>query len=163
MKPLDRNEWQTPIRLFDWLHHGRQFNFTHDAAATDKNACCSEYNTKERSLFDELPAPNSRIFCNPPYDQARKFAEYIYEFCRNGDHQALLLLPVRSDRVWWNELKNAPGVRHEFYTGRIHFSGAGTGAFMYNVNFIFGFDEIESRPYIDAGQFNEGGKGGART
>lgn len=154
-----RDSWRTPPKLFEWLNE--RFRFTLDAAATAENTLLPKFITEEQNLLRQIFAGAERIFCNPPYSQDKEFAEHLYgEFLQFGT-PSMLLLPVRTDRLWWNRLRKAPGVRVEFYTGRIHFSGAGKGAFMYNCNFIFGFDDVPLVDPIDAGQFNENGKGGA--
>lgn len=58
---------------------------------------------------------------------------------------------------------NSPGVRTCYLTGRVHFGGSGKGAFMYNVLFIYGFKDIHFPVWISAGDFNDEGRGAART
>lgn len=166
-----RDDWTTPQKLFDWLDGRFQFNI--DAAANKKNAKCSKFFSAKNSFLTNHSVVSTdtidldlgaRIFCNPPYSLDREFAEVCYGLYQEFDIPSVLLLPVRSDRIWYNKLLNAKGVRSEPYTGRIHFGGSGKGAFMYNINVIIGFWDVKKTyKYIDAGQFNEGGKGSAKT
>lgn len=160
-KPDNRDNWETPDPLFSWLDS--RFSFNIDAAATKKNAKCSRYVTETENTLAKVFSSADRVFCNPPYSLDMEFAEYLYDAYQDHGTSSLLLLPVRCDRIWWNHLRTSPGVRIEYYTGRIHFSNAGKGAFMYNCNFIFGFPEVKTVDPIDAGQFNVGGKGSATT
>lgn len=56
-------EWGTPKAFFDELD--REFHFTVDVCASDLNAKCSIYFTKEQDgLMQEWPGT---VFSNPPY------------------------------------------------------------------------------------------------
>ena len=58
MKTSNTDEWETPQDLFDRLN--RIFCFTLDACATNHNAKCSKYYTKEQ---DGLKMPWGGIEC----------------------------------------------------------------------------------------------------
>ena len=66
--PEDRDEWKTPPWLFEWLDD--RFDFHVDLAATERNALCSLYYTKDDDslsmawhTFDYA----TKGWCNPPY------------------------------------------------------------------------------------------------
>lgn len=162
---MKRDDWETPKKLFNYLD-GR-FDFNIDAAASKENKLCRKFYSQEKSLFNAgkeiTKRTNSRIFCNPPYSMAKEFSEFCFLLYKLYQIPSYLLLPVRSDRVWYQQLLNSPHVRDEPYTGRIHFGGSGKGAFMYNIGVVIGFKEVKTEKYIDAGQFNDGGKGSAGT
>ena len=75
----DRDSWETPQWLFDWLDKKYRFNL--DVAATEKNRKCLDHmevdNSEGRDCglkFPWLPwnflkghGNFSRVFCNPPY------------------------------------------------------------------------------------------------
>lgn len=157
-KLIDRDSWTTPKLLFSWLDKDRHFDI--DAAASDQNALCSEYYSKENSALLHTFRPEDKIFCNPPYSMARQFAEHFLKY----DLNAVLLLPVRSDRLWFQRMIHDRSVQVCWITGRVHFGGSGKGAFMYSIIVQRGFEEAEALPdYIGAENFNDKGRGGART
>lgn len=164
---MKNDNWTTPNKLFEFQNS--RFNFTVDAAASSKNTKCdSFFNKKENFLKVAYDSSclwqNVRIFCNPPYSLDKEFAEACLYLYQNFKVPSYLLLPQRGDRIWYNKLlKQTKGVRNEPFTGRIHFGNAKSGAFMYNIGVIIGFKECKTFPYLDAGQFNNGGRGSATT
>ena len=58
------DEWATPQRLFDDL--AAEFNFTLDACATDANAKCERYYTREDDGLSQ-DWSGEVVWCNPPY------------------------------------------------------------------------------------------------
>jgi len=94
---------------------------------------------------------------------AAEFVETLLALNLNYGIPAYILLPQRCDRIWFQDLLHTKGVRDEPFTGRIHFGNAKAGAFMYNLGVILGFKEVKLLPYLDAGQFNKGGKGSAKS
>ncbi len=158
------DNWTTPPLLFKYLNEKCKFNI--DAAASAKNTKCKKFFSKKDSFLKFAPydaRKHWRIFCNPPYSLDRDFAERCYEmYCESGT-QSVLLLPTRSDRIWYNRFRNAQDVREIPFTGRIHFGNAKGGAFMYSVLFVIGFKLLKFPKWLDAGQFNKGNKGSATT
>jgi len=158
-----KDEWTTPQALYDWLND--KCNFNVDAAATSKNTKCKKFFSKKKSFIDNwIDLYNQdRVFCNPPYSLDREFAQLCYALYEASSIDTVLLLPVRSDRIWYNKLANSKGVRVIPFTGRIHFGNAKGGAFMYSVLFVIGFKDVKFPKWIDAGQFNKKGRGSATT
>lgn len=151
----DRDEWTTPPKLFSWLDSICEFNL--DAAASIDNHLCENFYTKEDSALAKEIDPSSRIFCNPPYSLDLDFARWGFS---KGSNVAMLL-PVRSDRTWFQKLLHSWDLRRCWFTGRLHFGGSGKGAFMYSILIIKGFPELSLPDYICASLFNDGGKGAA--
>lgn len=59
-----KDDWTTPKQLFDELD--AEFHFTVDLCASDENALCSKYYTKQNDgMLAQLSG--ERVFCNPPY------------------------------------------------------------------------------------------------
>lgn len=139
------DEWETPPELFKYLDS--RFNFTIDAAAQDHN--------KKLDIFSNdcfnTDFTGHRVFCNPPYSKAKEFALFFRDQWVNYSVPSLLLLPVRTDRIWWHDV--ARKGRFEWYIGRLKFSGSKNSAFMYSVNLIFGFSEVAKFKTINAGYF----------
>lgn len=152
---MDRDSWETPQNLFDWLH-GR-FGFNIDGAARRNNTKLPRWT---HDLFVHTYLSMDRVFCNPPYSLCGEVVKHFQKLWDGHKVPSLLLIPVRSDRIWWNEARKHPDCRFEFYTGRLKFSGSKTSAFMYSMNLIFGFEEVETVDPIDASLF---GGGRART
>ncbi len=156
------DEWETPQALYDFLN--KKFRFNLDAAATAKNTKCKEFYSKKKSfLTNTLTTSGWRVWCNCPYSMDREFAELCLQLYQDLNISSVLLLPVRSDRIWYNRIANTPGVRTIPFTGRIHFGNAKSGAFMYSVLFVIGFKNIVMPNWMDAGQFNKGFKGSAKS
>lgn len=159
---MSKNDnWTTPKKLFDKFN--RQVTFNLDAAASKENALCKRYLTKEDDALLYAPKVKDRIFCNPPYSLAKEFAE---KFLHPTVH-CVMLLPVRSDREWFQTMIHNPDFRLRWITGRLHFGGSGKGAFMYSIIVISGFKDVDMgrhrSAFIDASQFNDNGKGGAKS
>lgn len=91
----DRKNWQTPPAVF--LALDREFGFTLDAAADDRNALCPDYFTAERSGFDH--DWSGRVFCNPPYGgrEIPKWHDRAFEQTRENAELAVLLVPANVD------------------------------------------------------------------
>lgn len=165
-KPIDRDLWETPDSLFEFLHN--RFNFTIDAAANEENKKLERYTSdalSDPTYYQEYQQVShdeyeiigvDRVFCNPPYSKCREFVTFFQKLWDGYRVPSLLLIPVRSDRLWWNDARKYPDCRFEFYTGRLKFSESKTSAFMYSMNLIFGFEEVEAVDPIDASLFGGG-------
>lgn len=160
---MKNDEWTTPNKLVAYLN--TRFGFNVDAAATARNKCFDHYYSKKNSFLKSTWQMNSgaRLWINPPYSMAKEFAERAYFLYKYFGIPSYLLLPVRSDRIWYQSLLHAEDVRDEPFTGRIHFGKAKASAFMYNIGVIIGFKDVPSYESIDAGQFNKGKRGSATT
>lgn len=153
-----RDDWETPQKLFDYLDS--VFDFTLDAAASKENAKCDKY-YDERA--DGLTKPWDRsTFCNPPYSKDREFAVKADIEWRTVANCSCLVLPVRSDRLWFQRLLHVGNVKTCWITGRLHFGGSDKAAFMYSILFYWHPEQVLPL-YMQAGQFNDSGKGDART
>lgn len=111
---------QTPPQLFAALH--REFSFTIDLAADESNALCARfYGPNEDSLLQDWSA--ERGFCNPPYGRLQRFfvEKAVIESQRGAT--IVMLLPVRTESILWQEqiFKHASEVR--FLRGRLRFGG----------------------------------------
>ena len=161
---MKRDDWTTPQKLFDFLNENFKFNV--DAAASARNAKCEHFYGKRENFLSPASGPNNsaRIWCNPPYSLSEHFASKLLIFYRLWNISSVILLPVRSDRIWYQQLLHTPNVRDVPITGRLHFGASGKGAFMYSILVIIGFKEVSfDYAYLDAGQFNTKGRGSATT
>ncbi len=115
------SEWRTPLELFATLD--AEFGFELDAAATEENALCSSYYSKEE---DALAPDNNwytfgSVFVNPPYGRD------LIKWCKKAWNESqkgctvVMLLPARTDTKWFHEyVLGKAEIR--FLRGRIRFN-----------------------------------------
>ena len=146
---FDRNTWQTPKYLFDWLNQ-RFFWFDLDGCATAKNALTSRYIGEPGSdaddnvsiapdfladdifdvLLDEIAERCSyplRIFVNPPYSDVIPFLQQAKRL-RDAGHLVVMLLNNDKSTQWYQQCVH--GVANEVIDlvgGRIAFINPVTG------------------------------------
>jgi site-specific DNA-methyltransferase (adenine-specific) len=100
------NEWATPRGIYDQLN--AEFGFNYDP--------CPLGGTVDglASLFSQWNG--KRVFCNPPYDNIRKFLERAMDASL-----AVYLIPARTDTRWFHDivLPNCREIR--FIKGRLKF------------------------------------------
>lgn len=116
------HEWETPRELFDRLH--TEFGFTIDGAALPANARLPRFwSPYEDGLLQ--PWRGERVFVNPPFGKeiARWVGKAVREQRRDCPLSALLV-PVRSDTIWWHE-RVLPNAEIRFLKGRIRFERNG--------------------------------------
>jgi len=115
----DKDDWQTPLDLFELLSD--YYNFDCDVCADDNNALCENYFTKENScLTADWYGMN---FMNPPYGRD------IIKFVSKAHHQydmlgnvTIGLLPARTDTKWFhNYIYDQAEII--FIKGRLKFRG----------------------------------------
>ena len=115
-------EWATPADVFDPLN--REFGFTMDVAATDENAKCPRYYTRED---DGLAQPWDGVcWMNPPYgeDVPKWLARALDESKRGVT--TVCLIPARTNTKWFHDLcLSVAEVR--FVKGRPKFGDADHG------------------------------------
>jgi len=111
--PLQR----TPQALFNQLD--REFHFTLDAAASDRNAKCAVYLTETDDALHRPWAP-AVVWCNPPYGRGiRAWVEKGYREAGLGA-LVVMLVPATTDLAWWHEVASyADEIR--FIRGRVAF------------------------------------------
>ena len=105
--------WGTPQSFFDELN--AEFRFTLDAAASEANAKCPTFYTREDDALQQRW--KGRVFCNPPYGRimtpafVRKASEE-----RNNCKVIVMLLPARTSTKWFRDYV-WEGVRNQPYLG----------------------------------------------
>ena len=94
------NEWETPQDLFDELDS--EFHFTLDPCATDQNAKCDRYYTKEKTGLRCWKY--NVVFMNPPYGrEIGKWIEHAYWQAQAGYATTVALIPARTDTKYWHD------------------------------------------------------------
>lgn len=115
MMSSDLPNWGTPQDLFDKLN--AKYGFELDVCASDDNAKCKRYFTKETDgLAQEW---GGVCWMNPPYGRAiRKWMKKAYEESLKGA-TVVCLVPARTDTAWWHDYAMKGEI--EFLRGRIKF------------------------------------------
>lgn len=97
----ETNEWETPEDLFNKLD--RFFQFTLDAAATEKNAKCKKYYTIETDGLSK-PWSGETVWLNPPYGrEISKWVKKSYEESQLPYTTVVMLIPSRTDTSYWHD------------------------------------------------------------
>lgn len=125
------DEWATPQWLFDQLD--AEFGFTIDLAASDANAKCCIYFTRDDDSLTRSWAPRSDVaddgpaYLNPPYGrQIGKWVRKARTTAQRG-RTVVCLLPARTDTRWWHD-DVLPYGEVRFLRGRLKFGDAKTAA-----------------------------------
>lgn len=114
----NKTNWETPPELFRELDS--KYHFTLDPAASDTNAKCKHYFTKEDDGLSQS-WEGETVFCNPPYGRDMdKWIEKAYLESRKPNTLVVLLIPARTDTKWFHNY-----IYHKaeiiFIKGRIKF------------------------------------------
>lgn len=128
------DEWATPRALFQGLD--ALYHFETDVCATDKNALCDNYFTKEEDGLSQ----EWRGVCwmNPPYGkQIGLWMEKAYTSSLHGA-TVVCLVPARTDTAWWNNYARKGKVY--FIRGRLKFNGSKDNAPFPSAIVVFGED-----------------------
>lgn len=119
------DEWETPERLFRELD--AEFHFTLDPCATEKNAKCKRFFTKqENGLLQNWGGET--VFCNPPYSRKTKanagqaaWIEKCFTESRKPKTVCVMLIPARTDTKAFHEfIYGKAEIR--FIRGRLKFT-----------------------------------------
>lgn len=111
-------KWATPQSFFDALNE--EFHFTLDPAASDDNAKCEKYYTKEQNGLTQS-WQGETVFCNPPY--GRNVGEWVkkaHDEHAKGDCTIVMLLFARTDTKWFHEYVLGKA-EVQFVRGRLKF------------------------------------------
>lgn len=154
----ESTEWSTPQPFYDELN--KEFNFTLDVCATEKNAKCAAYYTKKDDALTKTWS--GTCFMNPPYGDPeypckpkckKKICEKrghhndvyrpgIGDFVKKAHDSAkydgatvVCLLPARTDTAWFQDYCLGAEVR--FLRGRLKFGSAENSAPFPSVVVIF--------------------------
>ena len=114
--------WATPQSFFD--KYNAMYNFTLDVCATNDNAKCSTYFTKEQNGLSKDWI--GICWMNPPYGRDIKhWIKKAYESSLNGA-TVVCLLPARTDTSWWHDYCMKGTI--EFIRGRLKFGDSKNSA-----------------------------------
>ena len=121
------DDWETPQDFFDELN--REFDFTLDPCADERNHKCEKYFTKEQDGLVQC-WKSERVFCNPPYGrEIGSWVKRCYLHSRIENGTAVMLIPARTDTKWFHEyIYNKENVEIRFIKGRLKFGGSKNSA-----------------------------------
>lgn len=129
LKWFKTDQWETPKDFFDELN--KEFNFTLDPCADDKNKKCNKYFTKEQNGLKQT-WKNEVVFCNPPYGREIKEwvkKSYIESFNPQNNCVVVMLIPARTDTKYFHEyIYKKPNVEIRFLKGRLKFGNSKNSA-----------------------------------
>lgn len=120
------DEWETPQDLFDTLNE--RFHFDLDVCATNENAKCRTWYTKENnSLTKDWWRHGHTAWMNPPYGrEIGKWVQKAFEETHFG-MTVVCLLPARTDTAWFHDWV-AWKAEVTFLRGRLKFGGCKNSA-----------------------------------
>jgi len=102
--------WGTPQSFFDELNS--EFHFTLDAAASESNAKCKRFYSKEDDALTQTWS--GKVWLNPPYG-AKSTPAFVRKASeeRNNCEVIVALVPARTSTKWfrdyvWNSVMNQP-------------------------------------------------------
>lgn len=132
-----REDWETPQDFFDELD--KEFSFTLDPCADERNHKCRKYFTKEQDGLTQC-WEGERVFCNPPYGRGiGSWVKRCYLHGREGNGIAVMLIPARTETKWFHEyIYNKPNVEVRFLKGRLKFGGSQNSAPFPSMVVVFG-------------------------
>lgn len=128
------DEWTTdPVTFAELTRRYGEFDI--DLAATDDNALCEQHFSIENDALAEQWT--GRCFGNPPYSRIRDFVQHTIREIRAGRPElVVLLLPARTQTVWWREAwEHADEVIA--HSGSLTFGGASNPAPFGSTVFVF--------------------------
>lgn len=121
-----RQDWETPLELFDPLH--KEFGFTLDAAASQQNTKVSQYFSAEDNALTKSWGRNI-VWLNPPYGTntapIKIWVEKAYQESLKGA-TVVMLIPARTNTNWFHDICLKHG-EVRFIKGRPKFGGAKHG------------------------------------
>lgn len=120
--------WATPQDYFDKIN--AEFNFDLDVCASEENAKCKRYFTKEQDGLAQNWT--GTVWCNPPYGrQMKHWIKKAYDSSLVGA-TVVMLIPARVDTQYFQDLclSTPNGIKPEirFIRGRLKFGGHKCGA-----------------------------------
>ncbi len=114
------DDWATPQEFFDELD--AEFDFTLDVCASDSNAKCGLYFTRDDDGLSQT-WDTHRCWMNPPY--GREIKGWMRKAYGSSLEGALVvcLVPARTDTAWWHDYA-AKATEIRFVRGRLRFGSA---------------------------------------
>lgn len=100
--PENKDEWRTDPILFELCD--REFHFNLDAAASDENALCDFWYTKEDNALKRdwgMLRRLTNVWCNPPFSLKKEFLDKGREEHKRGANCCFLVPGDAPETDWW--------------------------------------------------------------
>lgn len=133
-----RDLWSTPKEVVEYMAN-RYGDYNLDAAASEQNAVCELFITKEEDCLEVDWGNNAHIWLNPPYSNPDPFVLKAIEQMENGN-QIDMLLPADNSTAWFRDAQRhaaeiiwitgetwEEGGKQYSRTGRLAFTSALSG------------------------------------
>lgn len=122
MRSSATDDWATPPEFFAKLD--AEFFFDVDVCASNSNAKCPIFFSKEDDGLEQDWADYSCCFMNPPY--GREIGKWVKKAAESGT-EVVGLLPARTDTKWFHDyIYGRAEIR--FVKGRLKFGGGSNSA-----------------------------------
>jgi len=119
MLSSNHSEWETPADLFRELDN--EFNFTLDPCATNDNAKCNKFFSKDQDGLS-LSWAGEVVFMNPPY--GREIGKWVGKAHEESRGAVVVgLIPSRTDTAYWHDHVQGFAKEVRFIRGRVKFKG----------------------------------------
>ena len=118
--------WSTPQDFFDQLNE--EFQFTLGACALPENAKCALYFTPDiNGLVQDWSGHT--VFVNPPYGKKISlWVEKCYNESRKDNTKIVMLIPARTDTVYFHRFIYKKVIEIRFVKGRLKFGNTSNSA-----------------------------------
>jgi phage N-6-adenine-methyltransferase len=115
-----RDMWSTPQEIVEWMES--EFGeYDLDAAASQENAVCEKFYSKETNCLKRWWGSNKHVWLNPPYSNPTPFIKKAIEQMEHNN-QIDVLLPADNSTAWFYEAqKNAAEII--WITGEVYEEG----------------------------------------
>lgn len=112
--------WSTPQEIVEWMES--EFGeYDLDAAASQENAVCEKFYSKETNCLKRWWGSNKHVWLNPPYSNPTPFIKKAIEQMEHNN-QIDVLLPADNSTAWFYEAqKNAAEII--WITGEVYEEG----------------------------------------
>lgn len=146
MMSSKRDDYSTPQELFDNIDE--VFHFTLDAAADASNTKCENYYTVDDDALT-LDWPGT-VWVNPPYGKyvTPKWVKKGYEESAKHNSTVCMLLPARTDTIWFHDIILKHAITIFFIKGRLTFTGEKDPAPFPSMIVFFNGENCEHEPLV---------------
>lgn len=135
-RPIRHGEFPTPQDFFDAVA-AKWGPFDLDAAATSENAKCGTYWTKDDNGL--MQPWFGTVWVNPPYGRNLKqwLSKAVVEVRSGRVDRVVMLLPSRTDTIWWHRHVMLASQHVVVVKGRLKFEGYESGGMFPSVLVVF--------------------------
>ncbi|URZ15308.1 DNA N-6-adenine-methyltransferase [Clostridium felsineum] len=120
------DSWTTPQDFFNKLD--REFHFNLDPCSTHENAKCRKHFTIKEDGLKQKWGGNT-VFCNPPYGRNLKYwVKKAYEESKKENTTVVMLIPVRTDTIYFHSYIYHKAKEIRFIKGRLKFGNSKNAA-----------------------------------